>query len=205
MGSLAHYRIEDGKACIDIQLRSSRQLFDLRDPAPFRERDLEPAAAEHLLNTVRELPRRHPLKIVLFLSEEPEPPLDPSIIQAAIRAHFTYERDVIHGKLRENLHLGQRFALLGVTVLASFLTLAGLTTKLPEGTLRETLHEGLTISGWVALWRPAEVLIYGWWPLLGDRAWIDKILATDVEVRHDRGPETSRSRRFGSKPPPPLP
>ena len=37
----SRYRIEGDQICIDIRLRSARQLFDGRDPAPFRERDLD--------------------------------------------------------------------------------------------------------------------------------------------------------------------
>jgi hypothetical protein len=183
---MAHsrYRVEDGKTCIDVRLKTSRQLFDLRDPSPFRERDLEPAAAEHLLTTVQEIPRRRPIKIVLHFSEESDPPLAPEIIKTAIRSHFEYERVLVHAKLRENLRLGWRFALLGASVLFAFLSLARVAGQVvPEGTLREALREGLTISGWVALWRPAEVLIYGWWPLLAHRGWINRVLATEVEVR----------------------
>ena len=58
MPSALRYRIEDERSCIDIRLKTSRQLFDLRDPAPFRERDLDPAAVEHILSCVRELPKR---------------------------------------------------------------------------------------------------------------------------------------------------
>jgi hypothetical protein len=40
------YRVEDGKVCIDIRVRTARQLFDLRDPAPFRERDWDQGAVD---------------------------------------------------------------------------------------------------------------------------------------------------------------
>ena len=32
----ARYRVEDGRGCIDIYLHTAQQLFDGRDPAPFR-------------------------------------------------------------------------------------------------------------------------------------------------------------------------
>lgn len=35
------YRMEGGQTCIDIKLRNADQLFDGRDPAPFRDRDLD--------------------------------------------------------------------------------------------------------------------------------------------------------------------
>lgn len=30
------------------------------------------------------------------------------------------------------------------------------------------LQDGLVIIGWVALWRPAEIFLYDWWPLRGE-------------------------------------
>ena len=31
----------------------------------------------------------------------------------------------------------------------------------------EIAGEGLMIIGWVMLWQPLEIFLYGWWPLLG--------------------------------------
>jgi len=45
----ARYRVEDGRSWIDIRVAQSRQLFDGRDPAPFRERDLDDDAVEYLV------------------------------------------------------------------------------------------------------------------------------------------------------------
>jgi hypothetical protein len=59
------YRIEDGRSCIDIRLKSSRQLFDGRDPAPFRERDLDEDAIEYIVGAVQELPPKAALSRTL--------------------------------------------------------------------------------------------------------------------------------------------
>ena len=40
---------------------------------------------------------------------------------------------------------------------------------LGEGTIASTLRESMDIGGWVALWRPMEMFLYDWWPILGDR------------------------------------
>ena len=45
----ARYRVEDGRSCIDIKVRHSGQLFDGRDPAPFRERDLDEDAVDYVM------------------------------------------------------------------------------------------------------------------------------------------------------------
>ena len=34
------YKIDDGNIVIEVAIKNSRQLFNERDPAPFRERDL---------------------------------------------------------------------------------------------------------------------------------------------------------------------
>jgi hypothetical protein len=47
----------------------------------------------------------------------------------------------------------------------------------------EVLGEGLLIIGWVALWRPVEMFLYDWWPVLR-RAWrFEAIARMPVEVR----------------------
>src|SRR5687767_4367079 len=52
------YRSENGRSCIDLTIRHSRQLFDGRDPAPFHERDLDDDAVAYLLGAAQEIPRR---------------------------------------------------------------------------------------------------------------------------------------------------
>jgi hypothetical protein len=180
------YRDEDGRACIDIRLRTARQLFDGRDPAPFRERDLDPAAVEHLLDCAREIKKSRPIKIVLTFSEPlaTSGVLDDAVIRDAIRAQFDHERDLVQRKLSANFRHGQVLAVLGFAVLAIFLGLAELTqSALPEGTLRRLVHEGFTITGWVAMWRPAETLLYDWWPLVEERRLVDRILEAPIDVK----------------------
>ncbi|MBX3189234.1 MAG: hypothetical protein KF819_19580 [Labilithrix sp.] len=184
--AVSRFRVEEGKSCIDVRLKSVRQLFDLRDPAPFRERDLDPAAAAHILSTVQELPSSQPLKIVLHVAEPIAAPLDASVVREAIRLHFEYERSVVQGKLRGTFLRGRRIAAVGIGVLVLFLSLAEATVHLPEGAVRPILREGLVITGWVAMWRPVETFLYDWWPLLEERRWLNKVLSLEVDVRETR-------------------
>jgi hypothetical protein len=47
----------------------------------------------------------------------------------------------------------------------------------------DLLAEGLLIIGWVALWRPVEMFLYDWWPLLRRRRRFDSIARMSVEIR----------------------
>ena len=73
--------------------------------------------------------------------------------------------------------------MLGLSVPVLFLTASQLTSTLPEGALRQVLREGLVIMGWVAMWRPLELLLYDWWPLFERRRRLARIVAAPVEVR----------------------
>ena len=44
--------------------------------------------------------------------------------------------------------------------------------------------EGLTIAGWVAMWRPLEIYLYEWWPLRRRGQIFEKLSRMPVTVRH---------------------
>jgi len=184
MTARSRYRTEDGKACIDIRLKTSQQLFDGRDPAPFRERGLDEDAVDYIVGEAQEIPAKQPLRIVLMILEEPEPRLGTDDIIEAVRSHFTHEREKLERGLRQHVRRGQLTFVVGLSVLALFLTLAELTSAIPAGHFRQILREGLIITGWVAMWRPLEGLLYDWWPLVETRKRIDRILEAEVSVRH---------------------
>ncbi len=191
MTTRMRYRSESGRSCIDLKVRHSRQLFDNRDPAPFNERDLDDDAVEYLLGAAQEIPGKQPLAIVVTISEEPEPRLAPGAIVEAVRAHFLYEGDQVERRLRDHVRRGQMFLAVGLTVLVVFLTLAEFTMSLPAGALRDILREGLVITGWVAMWRPLEVLLYDWWPLIDERRQVRRILDAPVSIRYDGASEAA--------------
>jgi len=184
MTAPTRYRIEDGRWCIDLEVRQSRQLFDTRDPAPFRERDLDADAVQYLLAAAQEIPRGRPLALVVTISDEPEPRLAPTVIVEAVRSHFLYEGEQIERRLREHLRRGQLILGVGLAVLVVFLTLAEVVSSLPIGHAREILREGLVITGWVAMWRPLEVLLYDWWPIIDERRRVRRMLDAPVSIRY---------------------
>lgn len=193
MASKSRYRVEGATRCVDIRLRSRRQLFDNRDPAPFRERDLDPAAVEVLLVAAAEIGQPHPMKIVFHFTDPEDATIDDAMMRDAFRAHFEHELDLAERRLSENFRLGRRLAMIGLAVLGLFLSLAELTGRLPVGVLRSVLREGLTITGWVAMWRPAEVLLYDWLPLVDSRRNVRRVLAAALEIRSAAGGEPATS------------
>ena len=114
---IGRYRAEDGRLCIDIRLKSSRQLFDGRDPAPFRERDIDGHAVGYLVGAVQEIPDLAEVKLVFWISDEPVPRLPDATLVEAVRAHFRYEVANLDLQIRQHLRRAQIFLLVGRSVL----------------------------------------------------------------------------------------
>jgi len=45
------------------------------------------------------------------------------------------------------------------------------------------VHESIVIGAWVALWRPLEILLYDWWPVLGEIRLYDRLAAMAVRLQ----------------------
>jgi len=61
--------------------------------------------------------------------------------------------------------------------------------------VRQILREGLLITGWVAMWRPLEALLYDWWPLVQERRLRRRLREAPMEVRHGAEPEGGEAPR----------
>jgi hypothetical protein len=85
--------------------------------------------------------------------------------------------------LRQLLRRGVISLGIGVAFLAVFFMLAELCHQiLGEGRLATLFREGLLIVGWVAMWRPLEIFLYDWWPIVGERRLFDGLNNIPVRV-----------------------
>ena len=121
---------------------------------------------------------------MVTISDEPEPRLATDAITDAIRTHFRYEREQIQRRIREHMRRGQVSLIVGLIVLVVFLTLANFIASVPSGTFRQILREGFVITGWVAMWRPLEILLYDWWPMVDERRHIARVLEAPVSIHY---------------------
>ncbi len=182
----SRYRSDSGKICIEVSLRSPKQLFDARDPAPFIDRDLDDDAVDYIVSSTEEFPIRAPLKLVLHFSEKEDSSLSPHEISEAIHSYFYYQDALLGKKLERTLKIGRVFAVLGSLFLMGCLFAAGLATKVMSGTMAKIVHEGFTITGWVALWRPVQLFLYDWIPMFEKRRYYRKLSEVEIEVVNPR-------------------
>jgi hypothetical protein len=181
-GTEALYREQDGKLLIEIELQSLMQIFNSFDPAPFHEKELDVNAEVYIYNSVAEFPLKKPLELIIYLPPSEIGKETEKILNKAIKNHFSYKSLLTDIELRRVLQRGRRNMAIGVVFLFLCLLIIGLLSTLNGDLLKTTLSEGLTIIGWVAMWEPVNVFLYGWWPLIQKKDFYNKIMGMDVKV-----------------------
>jgi len=170
-------------ATLDLHLQESRQLFNMMDPAPFRERDLDPAAEAYIVDWGREAPVRGPLALVVHLRPELATPATASILRDALHSYFVDRAAATRRDLKRLFRDGRISLAIGIAFVAlAFVTGQVLVTVFTRESYATILQDSIVIGAWVALWRPIEIFFYDWWPILREARLYDRLGAMDVRV-----------------------
>jgi len=168
---------------IEVKVAEINQLFNSMDPSPFHERDLDRDAEQFVLSWAQEYPSSAPLKLMVHLGKAPDGISDPSnMVAESVRHYFEYRADLVRREFRQLIKDGRIALVIGV----AFLAICELTAHaLPatQSTWLAMLRMGLTIIGWVAMWRPLEIGLYRWWPLLRLERVYRNLSRMQVEVK----------------------
>jgi hypothetical protein len=168
---------------IQLELRDPAQLFNSMDPSPFHERDLDPKAEEFIVGWSSAYPRALPLELVVHLSQRPRDPELVSAVAPAIQSYFAELVSVTQRELRALFSIGRTSLLIGLAFLAACSVASGLLVGLGEQRpLSRFGAYGLEIAGWVAMWRPLEIFLYDWWPILRRRRNYERLARMQVTV-----------------------
>jgi hypothetical protein len=181
------YRREEGYVVIEVAVSKARQLFNEKDPAPFRERDLDEDFVEYISSSVQEFPLNTAMRLRIIVTEEAKRLAGIEAVQRAIRAYFHYEAMQAQAKLRKRMRIARLFLFIGLGALVACLGISQAMASLGESPVIVVAREGFLIAGWVAMWRPIEVFLYDWWPLREQRKYMQKISEMDLTVRYERG------------------
>jgi len=170
---------------IEIRVAELRQLFNAIDPSPFQERDLDPKAAEFIVEWSRDLPGSAPLALVVHLDRAAGPPEEAALLRDAIHEFFHQRAVGSRRQLRELFRRGRSSLTIALMFLAAAIAASdALAMWLPDSHVSSVLREGLLIVGWVAMWRPGEVFLYDWWPIRAEAALYDRLSAMPVRIEY---------------------
>ena len=149
---------------ISVKLKDLSQLFNSMDPSPFLEKDLDDDAEDFIVGWAREFPPDEPLKLRIHLEHWPAANPE-AMIQQAIHNHFAHRAELTNLEFRALMKQGRVSLAIGLSSLAICLAISKALVGAETGTWQSILREGLTIAGWVAMWRPMEIYLADWWPV----------------------------------------
>lgn len=166
-------------AAVNIHIHDFSQLFNSLDASPFWDRDLDRAAAEFIEEEFSEKLSAETWNLYVHARDGGGPPPD---LQMALENYYGRMASSSRRAFREHLWSSEWTLVAGVVV---FLLSMGIRSVLGKllGTLPQILDEGLIILAWLALWRPAEMLLYGWMPLRRKERLYERLARIRVFVR----------------------
>jgi hypothetical protein len=169
---------------IAIEVRNLMQLFNSLDPSPFHDRDLDSDAEEYIVATARDFPRHAPLTLTVHVHGVDLGGESEASVGRAIHNYFGYRAEATRRDLHYQLRQGRSSLVIGVLFLLSCMTTQqALLGVAGVGPVVDAVREGFIIIGWVAMWHPVQVFLYGWWPIREQQRLYEKLREMPVEVR----------------------
>jgi hypothetical protein len=170
---------------LEIFLPDIRRLFNSMDPAPFHERELDPNAADYIVEWAEELSGKGPLSLVIKLGTPLGPGDDAMAVERSVRDHFQRRATTTRRRLRQMLRLGRISLLIALLFLGPIIVIAESAANLVQTERYAAMIENsLIIGAWVALWRPLEIFLYDWWPVRAEARLFDRLGAMEVRTVH---------------------
>jgi hypothetical protein len=177
--------IPDGNKvdAVAVELRLDRlaRLYNSLDPSPFREKELDAAVDAYIIGYAEDLGGK-PMRLAVLMAEQELRQTQAADIIESIHNHFAWREQVERRRLHSELRRGRRSLAIGLVFLVACLVIRELLPA-PGTPIDRILRESLLIVGWVAMWGPLDVFLYGWWPIAGQRRLFARLAKIDIEVR----------------------
>jgi hypothetical protein len=115
---------------------------------------------------------------------------------SAIKDYFGLRSHETTREMKELFRTGRFSLLVGLIVLSVCMMLSlFLSQKFQKGPIPDIFREGFLILGWVAIWRPSEIFLYDWPPLLRRRTLFQRLMQARVTVESAANRDDAVERR----------
>jgi hypothetical protein len=179
---------EESFEVLKLHVADLRQLLNSMDPAPFRERDLDPEAADYIVDWAREVRVRRPLALRVHVDGGPASTDHVAILQEAVKEYFRQRALSTRRQLSQLFRLGRISLVIGLAFFGAVLAFGeAMAPLIARDRYARLLQESLVIGGWVALWRPMEIFLYDWWPIRSKARLYERLSRIDVRLAEQPG------------------
>ena len=177
------YRTLGDKSLIEVRVKNAQQLFDVRDPAPFRERDLDDDFVEYITTSVEEIGHNSNLKIVINIGEKETESIEKTVIKEAIESYLDYQIELKRLHLSKLFRTVRLFLFFGLASLFACLFVARtIEKKFDPDSFFYVTREGFVILGWVAIWKPFELVLFDWYPVFDKIKLLKKLRDCEIDI-----------------------
>lgn len=145
-------------ATIDIRIEGIDQLFGPPEFASLHQKALGSGAENHIVDYAGEYDRREPLRLLVHAPVSIKPLA--AEVTRAIHAHFELAHAQCRRRYKRRMRIGRSMLVAGSVVLGIALLLRALLGNPGDRAMIVAIGEGLLILGWVAMWRPVEILLF---------------------------------------------
>lgn len=177
------YRREKDRWLIELTLEDPAQLFNTIDPSPFPQKDLDESADRFIFDAVQDFHHHDPLALCIHLPAARLDAVTRERITRAIQNYFGWRAEEEDRQRQRTLRDGRLALLIGVAFVLLCTAARSALLSLPDHLFVHVLAEGLLILGWVALWRPIDTFLYGWWPAQRRARALRRIAALPIEFK----------------------
>ncbi|BCK87617.1 hypothetical protein MIZ01_1408 [Sideroxyarcus emersonii] len=165
-----------------LRVREIAQLFNSMDPTPFLNKDLDPQANEFIESWASSHSLNSRFHLTIHIEHWPEQGDPTEMLTSAIHNHFLYQAERTRRRLHQVLKQGRISMAIGIIFVSSCLIAADFIGDLGPNAGYRIARESLTIVGWVAMWRPMQIFLYDWWPILRKIRLYQKLGSAHVQV-----------------------
>lgn len=178
---------QDASNVIRLRVREASQLFNTFDPFPFREKDLSPAVDQYITDWAEDLARHEPVQIAVDIQSGAGEKHAAADISDAIATWYVEKEKAEANAIRTLLRDGRRALLIGLALQAACLFVAWRLSQNYNGPFTYLMQESFVIIGWVVIWRPIEIFLYDWIPLVRRRKLYRRLATANVTVHTGHG------------------
>jgi len=177
-------------------VRDTDQLFNSLDPSPFWDRDLDRGAATFIEEEFSDKRSADIWHLNVHVRDAGRLALD---LQTAVESYYDRLASSAQRELREHLRMAELGLLAGLAIFVLSMTARQILLA-TIGEVTRMLDEGLIILAWLALWRPAEALVYEWVPLYRKRRLYQRLAGIRVAIRSPAMPQAEVSEASAQRP-----
>lgn len=162
-GNVCYLREDGDNSEIEMRINTIGQFYQMLDPSPDLEKDLNLDTVEYLIDTVEDMKEKkcECLHVSLFLEQSLYENAElKSRREESIPAYFSRRVDILEHKHRMSHKKARKNLLRGLLFVIICVALSVILTNFVDNALVYAFGQSLTVIGWVALWNPAEFYLY---------------------------------------------